>query len=89
MNKYHLTLELNKIIDLIKEEVILDINKVELDNIILMNNLDKIRYALEETDEATRLILRSQRFPLYFNSPIDYYLSKIHKSGILTLEELC
>jgi len=89
MNKYHLTLELNKIIDLIKEEVILDINKVELDNIILMNNLDEIRYALEETDEATRLILRSQRFPLYFNSPIDYYLSKIHKSGILTLEELC
>ena len=73
MNRYHLTLELNKIIDLIKEEVILDTNKEELDHIILMNNLDEIRYALEETDEATRLILRAQRFPLYFNSPIDYY----------------
>lgn len=88
MNKYHLILELNKILDLVKEEVILDANKEELNKIILMNDLDEIRYALDETDEATRLILRAQRFPLYFNSPIDYYLSKLHKGGIVVVEEL-
>lgn len=81
-------LELNKVIDLVKEEVILEVNKEELSNIVLMNEIDDIRYALEETDEATRLVLRAHRFPLYFNSPMDFYLSKIHKGGIVTLEEL-
>ncbi|MDD2492623.1 MAG: endonuclease MutS2 [Bacilli bacterium] len=88
MNKYHMILELNKVIDLVKEETILDANKEELSNLVLMNEIDDIRYALEETDEATRLVLRAHRFPLYFNAPMDFYLSKIHKGGIITLEEL-
>lgn len=88
MNKYHVILELNKIIDLVKEEVILEANKEELDKISLMNDIEDIRFALEETDEATKLILRTQRFPLYFNSPVDYFLGKIHKGGIVNIEDL-
>ncbi|MDD3124132.1 MAG: endonuclease MutS2 [Candidatus Izemoplasmatales bacterium] len=88
MNKYHNTLELNKIIEYIKEETILDTNKDYLDNLVLMDDIDDIRQSLDETDEAVKLILRMQRFPLYFNSPLDYILGKLHKSGVVNIEEL-
>lgn len=88
MNKYYQILELNKVIDLIKEDTVLDCNKDYLDQQILFENIDDIRLALEETDEATKLILRYQRFPLYFNSPIDYYLSKLSKNATIVVEEL-
>lgn len=88
MNKYYHILELDKIIDLVKEEVILDSNKHLLDEVLLMNDLDEINYALDEVDEACVLIERSGRVPLYFHSDVSYLLSKILKNGVLTETEL-
>lgn len=88
MNKYYYILELNKIIEYLKEYVILEANKKLLEEIKLMNNLDEIQNALNEADEASILIQRMSRFPLYFRSDIHYILSYIHKSGVLSTEDL-
>lgn len=88
MNKYWNILEFDKVIDEVKSEVRLDYNKDLLDNIILYEDIDEIRDYLEKVDEASKLILRMQKFPLYFNSDINYILDKTKKFGVVTVEEL-
>lgn len=88
MNKYWNILEFDKVIDEVKSEVRLDYNKDLLDNIILYEDINEIRDYLEKVDEASKLILRMQKFPLYFNSDINYILDKTKKFGVVTVEEL-
>lgn len=88
MNKYWNILEFDKVIDEVKGEVRLDYNKDILDNIVLYEDIDEIRDYLEKVDEASKLILRMQKFPLYFNSDINYILDKTKKFGVVTVEEL-
>jgi len=88
VNKYYKILELDKIIELVKKETILPQSIKELDYIKLLDNIEDIRIALDEVDEATILIQRMGRFPLYFHTDIAYLLDKVHKYGVLTEEEL-
>lgn len=88
VNKYYKILELDKIIELVKKETILPQSIKELDNLELFDNIEDIRIALDEVDEATILIQRMGRFPLYFHTDIAYLLDKVHKYGVLTEEEL-
>lgn len=88
MNKTYTILELDKIIELLKKNIILDKNLANLNNIHLEDNLEKIDYALSETLEASKIIQRLGRFPLFFRSDIGLYLSKANKSGILTELEI-
>lgn len=88
MNKYWSILEFDKIIEKLKEEVRLDINKQLLNNLKLYDNIEDIRDCLEKVDEASKLIIRAQMFPLYFNTDISYILDKTHKYGVLSIEEL-
>ncbi|MDD3106877.1 MAG: hypothetical protein PHP65_03640, partial [Bacilli bacterium] len=87
MNKYYTILELNKIIAILQELVVLEQNKVNLEAIELKTDLDEIQTLLDETDEATVIIQRLGRFPLYFNQNMYFLLSLIHKGGsILELD---
>ena len=79
MNKYWNILEFNKIIDELKKSVRLDINKDELDKVILYEDVDDIILSLNEVDEASKLIQRMNQFPLYFNNNIYYLLDKTKK----------
>lgn len=88
MNKYWNILEFNKIIEELKKSVRLDINKDELDKVILYENVDDIIFSLNEVDEASKLIQRMNQFPLYFNNNIYYLLDKTKKYGVLSAEEL-
>jgi len=84
MNKYHTLLELNKIIETLKDFVILKNNRDQLEDLELMNDIEEINKSLNEVDEAAVLIQRMGRFPLYFRGDIGYFLSLIHKSGMIT-----
>lgn len=88
MEKHYQTLELNKIINKIKDRCQLSINHTKLDNCILSNDLDEINHNLNEVDEAVILLQRLQRFPLYFRSDIKRILGLINKSHVITIEEL-
>lgn len=88
MNKYWNILEFNKIIDELKKSVRLDINKDELDKVILYEDVYDIILSLNEVDEASKLIQRMNQFPLYFNNNIYYLLDKTKKYGVLSAEEL-
>ena len=44
-----------------------------------MNEVETIDYALNETLEATKILQRLGRNPLYFSSDISYLLSKTKK----------
>lgn len=88
MNKYNKILEFDKILKLIEQYIVLDDNIERLNNIELMNDLDTINRALAEVDEAMILKQRLGRFPLYFRTRIENYLSKTSKNGILSAEEL-
>lgn len=87
-NKYWNILEFDKIIDEVKKEVRLDYNKDILDNLTLFEDEEEIRDYMEKVDEASKLILRFDRFPLLFNSDIDYILEKTKKYGVMSIEEL-
>lgn len=87
-NKYWNILEFDKIIDEVKKEVRLDYNKDILDNLTLFEDEEEIRDYMEKVDEASKLILRFDRFPLLFNSDIDYILEKTKKHGVMSIEEL-
>lgn len=88
MNKYHNIVEFNKIIELLQEEVFLDYNKRKLNEYVLSNDLEEIEKSLVEVEEATILIQRMQRFPLFFSSDVEYLLKKVSKSGVLVESEL-
>lgn len=88
MNKYYKILELDNIINKLKAKVILDSNASSLEEVVLYDDLDAIEKALDEVDEAVKLIYRMGRFPLYFKEDITYILEKVNKHGVLLLEEL-
>ena len=88
MNKYYKILELDKIINKIKDFTYLDETKKSLDTLELMNKVDQIEDSLSEVDEASVLFQRMQRFPLYFRGDIRKILVLIKKSHIITVSEL-
>lgn len=88
MNKYYKMLELDKIFNLVKNEVYLDKNKDFLEEITLLDDFKEIDTALSEVDEAVILLQRMGRFPLLFTSDISQVLKKVNKFGVLTEEEL-
>ena len=88
MNKYYQMLELYKIFHLVQKEVVLDKNKESLETINLLTDFDTINDTLNEVDEAVTLIQRMGRFPLFFHTDLTFILTKVHKFGVLTEEEL-
>ncbi len=87
-NKYLKMLELDKIInDVIKEADLLKA-KERLANIELLDDIDDIKLALNETNEASILLNRYGKYPLYFSNDISINLSKIHKNGLISPLEL-
>lgn len=88
MNKYYKILELDKIINKVQELCYLDEAKEFLEEFTLMSEIEAISEALNEVDEATVLLERMQRFPLYFRDDIRKILVLVNKSHILTLDEL-
>lgn len=88
MNKYYKILELDNIISKLKSKVILESNANELDEVILYDDIDSIERALNEVDEAVKLIYRMGRFPLYFKENVTYVLDKVNKHGVLLIDEL-
>ena len=95
MKKYEKTLELDKIILKLQDEVITNHNKDLITNIIqnddlslLSNNYDEIEEMLNQTDEAAKIILRNGRFPLLFNDNISLYINKATKEAILQISEI-
>lgn len=88
MNKYLQILELNKILNMLKEEVILEKNIINIENISLSDSLNEIQAMLDETEEATILILRMGRIPIQLKKDIFYILNKTTKSGILSIDEI-
>ncbi len=86
MNKYLHLLELPKITALLEELVVLEQNKLFLNEFVLHNDLSIIQRMLDEVDEATIIIQRMGRFPLYFNQDISFILELNHKGG--SIDEL-
>ncbi|MGD9604567.1 MAG: endonuclease MutS2 [Bacilli bacterium] len=81
MNKYYNLLELHKIVAILQDLVVIEQNKTFLSQIVLNNDLSIIQRMLDEVDEATIIIQRMGRFPLYFNQDIAFILDLIHKGG--------
>ncbi|MGD9886820.1 MAG: endonuclease MutS2 [Bacilli bacterium] len=88
MNKYYNLLELNKIIAILEELVVLEQNKVQLNQFDLKSDLVVIQRMLDEVDEATIIIQRMGRFPLYFGQDIAFLLDLIHKGGSINEMDL-
>ena len=88
MNKYLKMLEFDKIIELLKKEVVLKVNHSRLENITLMDEIEDIELSLNEVDEAVILQQRMGRNPIYFNVDLKAILVKIHKNGIINEGEL-
>ena len=88
MNKYYKILELDKIIEKLRKEIFLDSNFNKLDNIVLYDDIDVINEALNQVDEASKLIFRMGRFPLYFVEDVTEIFDKVKKYGVVLVEEL-
>lgn len=88
MEKSLKTLEFNIILDKIRAKAKLNASKQVLDGLPLMNDLEEIEKALNETDEASVLLQRMYRFPLYFTTDIGETLLHVSKGGIVSVEDL-
>lgn len=88
MKKYHLILEFDKIIELLKQELVLETNINKLEEIELSSNVLEVNNMLDETFEAKTIIERMGRFPLYFSSNVDYELMKTTKHGMLQIHDI-
>lgn len=90
MNKYEQMLELDVILNMLKEEAFLDSSKEKIDEATPINDIDTLNFMLDEVDEALILLERMGKFPIYIkqDSNIDYTLSKIHKNGVIEPLEL-
>lgn len=81
-------LELDKIFEHIKSEVVLDINLDIESQIKLTSNIDILRKMLDEVDEAVILSERMGTFPLYFHVDLTPSFIKTQKQGVLSVEEV-
>lgn len=90
MNKYELLLELDVIFNKLQEEAFLISSKEMILNSSPTDDLEVLNYMLDEVDEALVLLDRMGKFPIYIksDSDIDFFLSKIHKNGVLEPIEL-
>ncbi len=90
MNKYYKILELDKIVEMLKEHLFLSVSKKKFDEIELINDIEELDYSLNEVDEATILVERMGRIFIHFSHGCDvsYLLSKVHKNGALESSEL-
>lgn len=90
MNKYELMLELDVIFNMLQEEAFLLSSKELILKSSPQDDLDILNQMLDEVDEALILLDRMGKFPIHIksDSDIDYFLSKIHKNGVLEPTEL-
>ncbi len=90
MNKYELMLEFNVILNMCQEEAFLETSKNLIINSSPLNDLELIEFILNEIDEAYILLERMGKFPIHLkhDSDIEYFLTKIHKNGVLESTEL-
>lgn len=88
VNKFHTILELDKIVDLVCEELILKKNEQSLHSSPLLSTFNTIEWMLDTVDEAVVLTQRMGRFPLYFHDDLEPLLTKVHKYGVLSTAEL-
>ena len=95
MKKYEKILELDKIVSKLQDELITNYN-IELINnylenpdfTLISNNYLEIEEMLNQTDEASKIIQRLGRFPLYFKDDVSYLINKASKNGILQIDEI-
>ena len=95
MKKYEKILELDKIILKLKEELITNHNRniideyfSDLEASFISNNYLEIEEMLNQTDEASKIIQRMGRFPLFFENDISYLINKASKFAILQIDEI-
>ncbi len=94
MRKYEKILELDKIILKLQNEVVTNKNYEIINDYfhnedsLLSDNYLEIEEMLNQTDEAAKIIQRMGRFPLLFDTNIDFYINKATKNGILQIDEI-
>lgn len=92
MNKYYKILELDKIINKLKDYVRIEENYNYLnlfleEDIPLSNDLVYLNKMLDETDEAFVIIQRMGRFEILFSSDINFLITKVNKEVMLSIDE--
>lgn len=90
MNKYQKLLEFDVILEMLDSNIFLNTSKTKCMNTPLYKDLETLNIELDKVDEASILLQRMGKFPIYIksDSDINHYLSKIHKNGILSSFEL-
>lgn len=88
MNKYHKILELDKILSKVAKYIILNDNLDFLNEFQLYDDIDDIRNALNEVEEALILIERLGRINITFKSSVKLAIDKTIKMGVLSTDEL-
>ncbi len=88
MEKCYLSLEFDKIISMLNDEIIVLDNKIDINSLELDNDIEYIYNMLNEVDEAYKIIMRMGRFNIYFKGNILFSISKAYKKGILSIEEI-
>lgn len=87
MNKYFKILELDKIIDMLINEICLNDNVDNINNIEMTNDIDKINEYLNETDEAVKIIYRLGRFEILFKDNVNMFVNRASKGMLLSIDD--
>ncbi|MDD3382176.1 MAG: endonuclease MutS2, partial [Bacilli bacterium] len=88
MDKYYKILEFDKIIELIKPFLRLNINKILIEETILSSDIQLVTTMLNEVDEASIIIKRVGENPIYFNDKVEKNISYASKNGLLSEKDI-
>ena len=88
MNTYYKKLELDKIIDQLKDFAVNEVTKKEIDHLKPSNDINYLEELLLEVDEALCIMNSLDRAPLMISSNYEKLLNITSKGGILAAFEL-
>lgn len=88
MNDAYLKLELNLILNKLKEFALTPMAKYRISELDVSFDYYKIEEDLQITDEALRIISHIGRCPMDFIHDVNLAINKAYKGGVLTCEEL-
>ena len=77
-------LELDKIIDMLNKNILIDIDYFDLKKMIPLNDINEINEELEKVDEALKIIYKYHRSPIYIERDLTPLLDAATKGAVLS-----
>ncbi|SHH44593.1 DNA mismatch repair protein MutS2 [Anaerosphaera aminiphila DSM 21120] len=83
IEKSERVLEFNKILEILNSMVVSDLGRTKVSEVLISTDIDEINKRLDETSEASNIIVKKGEPPLFGIYPMKNYMKRVKIGGIL------